>query len=182
MVRCRYVEDREKANYSPQGTKLELKEGEVFRHRAKGSLKRPFLKGLTLSMDGSTVTVSRTSEEKTIGVTTSHRTLIANMVDGVSKGFEKKLEIVGIGYRAEFQSGSFTFYLGYSHPIVFTLPEGITGGLEKQTQVSVQGIDKELVGQVAAKIRALRKPDAYKNKGIKYADEVLRKKAGKSGK
>ena len=92
------------------------------------------------------------------------------------------LEIVGIGYRAEFQSGSFTFYLGYSHPIVFTLPEGITGGLEKQTQVSIQGIDKELVGQVAAKIRALRKPDAYKNKGIKYADEVLRKKAGKSGK
>jgi large subunit ribosomal protein L6 len=167
----------------PQGTKLELKDGEVFVTGPKGSLKRPFLKGLTLAMDGSTVTVARTSDEKTIrGYHGLMRTLIANMVDGVSQGFEKKLEIVGIGYRAEFQTGSFTFYLGYSHPIVFALPEGITGQLEKQTQVSVQGIDKELVGQVAAKIRALRKPDAYKNKGIKYANEVLRKKAGKSGK
>ncbi len=167
----------------PQGTKLELKEGEVLVTGPKGSLKRPFLKGLDLNIDGSSVTVTRTSDEKTIrGYHGLMRTLIANMVDGVSKGFEKKLEIVGIGYRAEFQPGTFTFFLGYSHPIVFNLPEGIVGGLEKQTQVSIQGIDKELVGQTAAKIRALRKPDAYKNKGIKYADEVLKKKAGKSGK
>ena len=167
----------------PQGTTLELKDGEVLVKGPKGSLKRPFLKGLELSIDGSNVTVSRTSDEKTIrGYHGLMRTLIANMVDGVSKGFEKKLEIVGIGYRAEFQPGAFTFFLGYSHPIVFNLPEGITGGLEKQTQVSIQGIDKELVGQTAAKIRALRKPDAYKNKGVKYADEVLKKKAGKSGK
>ncbi len=167
----------------PQGTKLELKEGEVFVTGPKGSLKRPFLPGLRLNIDGTTVTVERTSEEKTIrGYHGLMRTLIANMVDGVSKGFEKKLEIAGIGYRAELQGGSFVLYLGYSHPITFTLPQGITGQVEKQTQLSVQGIDKELVGQTAAKIRALRKPDVYKNKGIRYANEVLRKKAGKSGK
>jgi large subunit ribosomal protein L6 len=124
----------------PQGTQLEFKEGEVFVTGPRGSLKRPFLKGLTLSMDGSIVTVSRTSEEKTIrGYHGLMRTLIANMVEGVSKGFEKKLEIVGIGYRAEFQSGSFTFYLGYSHPIIFTLPEGITGGLESRHRCPSRG-------------------------------------------
>jgi large subunit ribosomal protein L6 len=110
------------------------------------------------------------------------RTLISNMVDGVVKGFEKKLEIVGIGYRAELQSANLVFYLGYSHPITFPLPKGITAQIEKQTAITLQGIDKELIGHIAAKIRGLRKPDVYKNKGIKYAGEVLRKKAGKSGK
>lgn len=167
----------------PQGTKLELTGGEVIVTGPKGSLRRPFLRGLKLSIDGDTVTVERESDEKKIrGYHGLMRTLIANMVDGVSKGFEKRLEIIGIGYRAELQGGNFVFYLGYSHPITFSLPQGITGQLEKQTQLSVQGIDKELVGQVAAKIRALRKPDVYKNKGVKYVDEVLRKKAGKSGK
>lgn len=167
----------------PQGTKLELTGGEVIVTGPKGSLRRPFLQGLKLSIDGDTVTVERESDEKKIrGYHGLMRTLIANMVDGVSKGFEKRLEIIGIGYRAELQGGNFVFYLGYSHPITFSLPQGITGQLEKQTQLSVQGIDKELVGQVAAKIRALRKPDVYKNKGVKYVDEVLRKKAGKSGK
>lgn len=167
----------------PQGTKLELTGGEVIVTGPKGSLRRPFLQGLKLSIDGDTVTVERESDEKKIrGYHGLMRTLIANMVDGVSKGFEKRLEIIGIGYRAELQGGNFVFYLGYSHPITFGLPQGITGQLEKQTQLSVQGIDKELVGQVAAKIRALRKPDVYKNKGVKYVDEVLRKKAGKSGK
>ncbi|HPP07255.1 MAG TPA: 50S ribosomal protein L6, partial [Syntrophorhabdaceae bacterium] len=110
------------------------------------------------------------------------RTLIANMVEGIDKGFEKRLEIVGIGYRAEMQGNDLIFYLGYSHPIRFPLPEGISAQVEKQTLITIRGIDKELVGIVAAKIKALRKPDVYKNKGIKYAGEILRKKAGKSGK
>ncbi|MBP6942225.1 MAG: 50S ribosomal protein L6 [Syntrophorhabdaceae bacterium] len=167
----------------PQGTKLELKDNEVVVTGPKGSLRRPFLEGLTINIDGSTVMVQRTSEEKKIkGLHGLMRTLIANMVDGVHKGFERKLEIVGIGYRSELQGNNIIFYLGYSHPITFPLPAGISAQVDKQTLLTIKGIDKELVGQTAAKIRALRKPDVYKNKGVKYADEVLRKKAGKSGK
>jgi large subunit ribosomal protein L6 len=110
------------------------------------------------------------------------RTLVANMVEGVSKGFEKKLEIVGIGYRSELKGSDLALFLGYSHPINFPLPAGISAEIEKQTLVTIKGIDKELVGQTAAKIRDLRKPDPYKGKGVKYAGEVLRKKAGKTGK
>ncbi len=167
----------------PQGTKLELAGSEVVVSGPKGSLKRAFLEGLTLSVEGNVVTIERSSDEKKIrGFHGLMRTLINNMVDGVAKGFEKKLEIVGIGYRAELQGGNIVFYLGYSHPITFPLPQGITAQVEKQTAITIQGIDKELLGQTAAKIRGLRKPDAYKNKGVKYAGEVLRKKAGKSGK
>ena len=167
----------------PQGTKLELTDGEVVVSGPKGSLKRTFLDGLTLSVEGNVVTVQRSSDEKKIrGYHGLMRALINNMVDGVAKGFEKKLEIVGIGYRAELHGGNLVFYLGYSHPITFPLPKGITAQIDKQTAITIQGIDKELLGQTAAKIRGLRKPDAYKNKGVKYAGEVLRKKAGKSGK
>jgi len=167
----------------PQGTKLELKDSEIVVTGPKGSLRRPFLEGLTLDIDGSTVMVQRTSEEKKIkGLHGLMRTLIANMVDGVYKGFERKLEIVGIGYRSELQGNNIIFYLGYSHPITFPLPAGISAQVEKQTLLTIKGIDKELVGQTAAKIRTLRKPDVYKNKGVKYSGEVLRKKAGKSGK
>ena len=98
------------------------------------------------------------------------------------KGFEKKLEIVGIGYRSELKGSDLALFLGYSHPINFPLPAGISAEIEKQTLVTIKGIDKELVGQTAAKIRDLRKPDPYKGKGVKYAGEVLRKKAGKTGK
>jgi large subunit ribosomal protein L6 len=167
----------------PQGTKLDFTGGEVMVSGPKGSLKRAFLEGLTLNIDGNVVTIQRSSDEKKIrGYHGLMRTLISNMVDGVAKGFERKLEIVGIGYRAELQGGNLVFYLGYSHPITFPLPKGITAQIEKQTAITIQGIDKELLGQTAAKIRGLRKPDVYKNKGVKYAGEVLRKKAGKSGK
>ncbi len=167
----------------PKGTKLELQNSEIVVTGPKGSLRRPFLEGLGVNIDGSTVTVQRTGEDKKMkGLHGLMRTLIANMVDGVHKGFEKKLEIIGIGYRSELQGNNIIFYLGYSHPITFPLPAGISAQVEKQTLLTIKGIDKELVGQTAAKIRALRRPDAYKNKGIKYADEKLRKKAGKSGK
>ena len=167
----------------PQGVKLELKEGEITVTGPKGSLKRPLLEGLNVQAEGSVVTVQRSSEEKKImGYHGLMSTLIANMVEGVHNGFERKLEIVGIGYRAELQGNNVVFYLGYSHPIIFALPQGISAQVEKQTSLTVKGIDKELLGEIAAKMRALRKPDVYKNKGVKYADEVLRKKAGKSGK
>jgi large subunit ribosomal protein L6 len=167
----------------PQGTKLEVKDNEILVTGPKGSLKRPLLPGLEVTQEGNTVSVTRESDEKRIrGFHGLMRTLIANMVDGVDKGFERKLEIVGIGYRAEMQGDNVVFYLGYSHPIVFVLPEGISAQIDKQTLVTVRGINKELVGEIAAKMRALRAPDVYKNKGVKYADEVLRKKAGKSGK
>lgn len=167
----------------PPGTKLELKEGMVIVSGPNGTLRRPLIEGLSLNVDGNIVAVQRLSDEKK--VRSYHglmRTLIANMVEGVAKGFEKRLEIVGIGYRAELQGNNIIFYLGYSHPITYQLPEGITAQLDKQTLITLRGIDKELLGAVAAKMRALRRPDAYKNKGVKYADEVLRKKAGKSGK
>jgi large subunit ribosomal protein L6 len=109
-----------------------------------------------------------------------HRALIANMITGVSKGFERGLEIVGVGYRAELSGRVATFHLGYSHPVVFELPQGIDGKIEK-TRITLSGIDRELLGRTAAKIRSFRKPEPYKGKGIKYVEEFIRRKAGKSG-
>ena len=110
------------------------------------------------------------------------RSLLANCVHGVTQGFQRNLEIVGIGYRAEVKGKSFVlFSLGYSHPIEFLIPEGIQISVDRQTRIAVSGIDKQKVGQVAANIRSLRKPDPYKNKGIRYAGEVLQKKVGKAG-
>jgi large subunit ribosomal protein L6 len=99
----------------------------------------------------------------------------------VTEGFERKLEIVGIGYRAQLAGRALTFSLGYSHPIVFPLPEGVQAELDKQTLITLRGVDKHLVGQTAAQIRALRPPDSYKGKGVRYSDEVVRKKVGKTG-
>lgn len=110
------------------------------------------------------------------------RTLIANMVKGVTEGFQKRLDIVGVGYKAEVQGNVVNLALGYSHPIKYPLPKGISAAVDKQTAITIKGADKQLVGQVAADIRALRMPEPYKGKGIKYADEVIRRKAGKAGK
>jgi large subunit ribosomal protein L6 len=167
----------------PEGIKLDLKDGEITVSGPKGTLKRGLLEGLELNIDKNTVTVKRANDDRKIRAYHGlMRTLISNMVEGIHKGFEKKLEIVGIGYRVELHGNNLMFYLGYSHPITFPLPEGIKAQVEKQTLLTIKGSDKELVGEIAAKIRALRKPDVYKNKGVKYADEKLKKKAGKSGK
>jgi len=167
----------------PKGVKLEIKDGEVVVTGPKGTLKRSLLEGLTVQSDGNVINVQRSSEEKKVmGYHGLMRSLIANMVEGVHNGFERKLEIVGIGYMAETQGKNVVCYLGYSHPITFPLPQGISAQVDKQTSLTIKGIDKELLGEIAAKMRALRKPDAYKNKGVKYAEEVLKKKAGKSGK
>lgn len=108
------------------------------------------------------------------------RTLIANMIKGVSEGFVKKLEIVGVGYKAAAQGSTLTLNLGYSNPIKYELPKGVSVAIEKQTSLEIKGADKQLIGQVAAEIRAFRKPEPYKGKGIKYADEHIRRKAGKA--
>jgi large subunit ribosomal protein L6 len=111
-----------------------------------------------------------------------YRSLIANIFTGVSKGFERKLEINGVGYRVQQQGNDLQFNLGYSHPVVFKAPEGITLKADDQTHLTVSGINKQKVGQVAANIRELRPPEPYKGKGVKYADEHIRRKAGKAGK
>jgi large subunit ribosomal protein L6 len=109
------------------------------------------------------------------------RSLVANAVQGVTEGFKKELDIVGVGYRAEVKGKQVVFALGYSHPVVFEVPAGIDVAVDKQTHVTVTGIDRQLVGQVAANIRRLRKPDPYKQKGVRYTGEVLKKKVGKTG-
>ena len=109
------------------------------------------------------------------------RSLMANAVQGVTEGFKKELDIVGVGYRAEVKGKQVVFALGYSHPVVFDIPAGIDIAIDKQTHVTVTGIDRQLVGQVAADIRRMRKPDPYKQKGVRYTGEVLKKKVGKTG-
>ncbi len=146
----------------------------------KGRLSVPIPRGIGIVESDGELRVTRESEKYAAlhGLT---RALAANAVQGVSKGWRKELDIVGIGYRAEVNGRVATFYLGYSHPIEFLLPEGVDLQVEKQTHLVVSGYDRQRVGQVAANIRALRPPDPYKNKGIRYSGERLRKKVGKAG-
>lgn len=164
----------------PKGVTVAV-EGETVRVEGpKGKLSRVVPAALTVSLQDSRLLVQRSSDHRTVralhGLT---RALLANMVQGVTEGFEKKLEIVGIGYRAQLQGRALQLTLGYSHPVIFPLPEGIQAEMDKQTSVTIRGADKELVGQTAAKLRALRKPDPYKGKGIRYVGEMIRRKVGK---
>ncbi len=148
----------------------------------KGTLKQFTMPGVTVSVDGATALVTRDNDEAVNRA--KHglmRTLVANMVTGVSKGFEKKLEINGVGYRVNMQGADLKFNLGFSHDVIYKLPQGITAVTEQNT-ITVIGIDKQQVGQVAAEIRALKKPEPYKGKGIKYVGERILRKSGKSGK
>jgi large subunit ribosomal protein L6 len=147
----------------------------------KGTLSSKVPEGITVKINDGNVTVERKSEELTLR--SSHgltRTLIDNMVKGVTTGFEKKLEISGVGYRAELADKNLKLVLGFSSPVQYSIPKGIDVKVDKQVSIIVSGIDKELVGRVAAEIRALRKPEPYKGKGIKYVDEYIKRKAGKS--
>jgi large subunit ribosomal protein L6 len=149
----------------------------------KGELSRALHPDMTVTRDGAVLTVSRPSEAKhhkqLHGLT---RTLVANMVTGVTTGYRKPLEITGVGYRAAKVGDKLQLNLGYSHPIEIAPPAGISFELENPVRLAVVGIDKELVGQIAAQVRATRKPEPYKGKGVKYAGEVVRRKAGKAGK
>lgn len=164
----------------PKGVTVAV-EGQAVRVEGpKGKLSRVVPAAVTVSLQDSRLLVQRSSDHRTVralhGLT---RALLANMVQGVTEGFEKKLEIVGIGYRAQLQGKALQLALGYSHPVIFPLPEGIQAEVDKQTSVTIRGADKELVGQTAAKLRALRKPDPYKGKGIRYVGEMIRRKVGK---
>jgi large subunit ribosomal protein L6 len=146
----------------------------------KGKLSVPIPEGIRLEQKDSTLQLVRESDRLAAihGLT---RALAANAVQGVSTGFTREMDIVGTGYRADVKGQVATFTLGYSHPIEFLLPKGIDLKVDKQTHLIVSGHDRQVVGQVAAQIRALRPPDPYKNKGVRYVGEVLRKKAGKTG-
>lgn len=147
----------------------------------KGQLSHPIPKGITVSIDDGKVIVSRSNDER--GLKALHglmRNLIANMVKGVTEGFEKRLEIVGVGFRAEVQGEVLRLTLGFSHPVLFHIPKGIKVEVDKQTLITLKGIDKQLVGTVAAKLRSIKTPEPYKGKGIRYLGEKIRKKVGKT--
>ncbi len=165
----------------PDAVKVDVA-GEVVNIKGpKGSLSQTLPAGITCQMDGKELKVERKDDSRTQralhGLT---RTLIANAVKGTSEMFQRGLEIIGVGYRAEAKKDQLELALGFSHPVVFAIPEGITITVEKQTRLTVSGIDKQQVGQVAANIRSLRPPEPYKGKGIRYIGEKVQRKAGKT--
>ena len=167
----------------PQGVTVDIKQNEVTVTGPKGELHRRLNPDMPITLDNSTLTVSRPSDSKmhrsSHGLT---RSLLANMVEGVTSGFEKNLEIVGSGYRVEQTGDKLVIRIGYSHPVTVSPLPGVSLAIEGATRIKVTGIEKEVVGEMAAKIRAIRPPDAYKGKGIRYAGELVRLKAGKAGK
>ncbi|NIJ67990.1 50S ribosomal protein L6 [Xanthomonas sp. 60] len=157
---------------------LNVQNDNVIAKGPKGSLSLAKPAGISINVDNGVATLS-TEDESLIPLAGTVRAILANMVKGVSEGFERKLELVGVGYRASMQGKDLSLALGYSHPILFVAPEGITITTPTQTEVLVQGADKQVVGEVAAKIRAFRKPEPYKGKGVKYSDEVIIRKEAK---
>ena len=149
----------------------------------KGELSRQLPTNVNVSQEGETLLVNRRDDSRqSRQMHGLCRTLVANMVEGVSQGFQRRLEIQGVGYRAQVQGGNLILNIGYSHQVQIAPPEGIQFAVENNTNVIVSGYDKEIVGNTAAKIRDVRPPEPYKGKGIRYADEVVRRKAGKTGK
>ena len=168
----------------PSGVDVTISGGEVVVKGPKGTLSRSIPGAITVRRDEATLVVERPNDERENralhGLT---RTLVSNMVHGVTEGFSKELEIIGVGYRAEAQAPTtLRLALGFSHPVILQAPEGVTFEVPTQTRIIVRGIDKELVGQVAANIRAIRKPEPYKGKGVRYLGEKVLRKAGKTGK
>ncbi len=166
----------------PAGVTVTIKGNAVTVKGPKGELHRNMHPEIGISQEGAVVNVSRPSDEpRHKSLHGLSRTLVANMVEGVTKGYSKQLEITGVGYKAEVKPYGLQLALGFSHAIEYKAPKGIKLTAPVPTQVVIEGADKEIVGQVAAEIRALRKPEPYKGKGVKYAGEVIRRKAGKAG-
>lgn len=165
----------------PAGVKVAADASAVRLEGPKGKLQTAIPAGVQVKVDGNVVRVERRTEDRKLralhGLT---RKLIANMAQGVSQGFIRVLDINGVGYRAEVKGQEIHMTLGYSHPVVFPLPQGITASVERQIIITLSGADRQLLGEVAAKIRSLRPPEPYKGKGIKYREEVIRRKAGKA--
>jgi large subunit ribosomal protein L6 len=167
----------------PSGVKVALDGDMVNVQGTKGKLSKAVPPGVKVDVGADLITMALADPtQKNTSMLGLARTLISNMVDGVTSGFEKILEINGVGYRADLKGKLLNLALGYSHPIEYPLPDGIEIEVEKQTKIIVRGIDKELVGATAAKIRSFREPEPYKGKGIKYSDERIIRKAGKAGK
>ena len=166
----------------PTGVTVQVSEGAVDVKGPKGQLRQPLPPGISVALEDGQIVAKTVREDRALGKFHGlGRTLVANAVLGVTEGFKKELDIVGVGYRAEVKGKQVIFALGYSHPVVYDIPAGIDIAIDKQTHITVTGIDRQLVGQVAANIRRLRKPDPYKQKGVRYTGEVLKKKAGKTG-
>lgn len=167
----------------PSGVEVKLDGRQLRVKGAKGELSRTIAEGMTIEIEEGTLMVSRPNDEREYrslhGLT---RSLVNNMIVGVTDGFTKKLEVVGTGYRVLAKGSDLEFALGYSHPVPVEAPEGISFAVEGANKVAVSGIDKQQVGEVAANIRKLRRPDPYKGKGVRYEGEQLRRKAGKAGK
>ena len=166
----------------PEGVEVSRKEDNIFVKGKLGELNQEFKSDIQISINDNEVVVTRNSDEKIQrelhGLT---RVLIANMVEGVSQGFQKELNLVGVGYTADASKGNFLLLnVGFSHPVYVQCPESITVKTPETTEIVITGIDKQLVGQFSARIRQIRKPEPYKGKGIRYFDEIIRKKAGKA--
>jgi large subunit ribosomal protein L6 len=166
----------------PKGVTAKVVDGAVEVQGPKGKLRQAFPPGINFELaDGHLVAKTRSDDPQLGKYHGLARSLVANAVAGVTDGFKRELDIVGVGYRAEVKGKQVVFALGYSHAVVFDIPAGIDIAIDKQTHITVTGVDRQLVGQVAANIRRLRKPDPYKQKGVRYTGEVLKKKAGKTG-
>jgi large subunit ribosomal protein L6 len=166
----------------PKGVSVKVAPDAVEVQGPKGKLRQLLPPGVIFAQEDGSLVAKLQREDSELGKFQGlARSLVANAVAGVTDGFKKELDIVGIGYRAEVKGKQVHFALGYSHPVVFEIPNGIDVAIEKQTHITVTGPDRQLVGQVAANIRRLRKPDPYKQKGVRYTGEVLKKKVGKTG-
>ncbi len=166
----------------PSGVKVDFKGDLLNVNGPKGNLSFNVVREIELKIDSDTISVIRKDDtKKTRALHGLVRALVANMVNGVTVGFEKKLELVGIGYKADLQGNVLVLNLGYSHPVKYELPKGISAEVDKQTLITIKGIDKQAVGQTAAEIRSTRLPEPYKGKGVKYVDEQIRRKVGKTG-
>jgi large subunit ribosomal protein L6 len=166
----------------PKGVTAKVVDGAVEVQGPKGKLRQAYPPGINFELsDGHLLAKTKTADPLLGKFHGLARSLVANAVAGVTEGFKKELDIVGVGYRAELKGKQVIFALGYSHAVVFDVPPGIDIVIEKQTHITVTGVDRQLVGQVAANIRRLREPDPYKQKGVRYTGEQLKKKAGKTG-
>jgi large subunit ribosomal protein L6 len=166
----------------PKGVTVKVHEGAIEVQGPKGKMRQPFPAGIDFEVTDGTLVAKPATEDPALGKFHGlARSLVANAVTGVTDGYKRELDIVGVGYRAEVKGKQVIFALGYSHPVVFDIPVGIDIAIDKQTHITVTGVDRQLVGQVAANIRRFREPDPYKQKGVRYTGEVLKKKAGKTG-
>jgi large subunit ribosomal protein L6 len=166
----------------PKGVTVKVDGNTVDVKGPKGQLRQPLPPGIVAALEDGTLVTKKASDERQFdkfhGLA---RSLVNNAVVGVTEGFKRELDIVGVGYRAEMKGKQVVLALGYSHPVIFDVPNGIDIAIEKQTHITVTGVDRQLVGQVAANLRRLREPDPYQQKGVRYTGEVLKKKAGKTG-